>query len=454
MRHFSKIFAALLALALLPTVHAAPPAPNSGGAMYSTIVSQSYDKAQMVTETHLANGLTILSKEVHAAPVVYFSVWYKVGSRNEISGQTGLSHILEHMMFKGTTDLPPGAIDHLFLTNGGQINASTGEDRTEYHELIASDRLELAARVEADRMENSQFDPTELAHEMVVVRSELEGDNNSPGFDLETNAFLPTAFTAHPYHWPTIGWRSDVEAVANRRDVIYGYYKKHYMPNNAIVVMVGDFDTQKAVGICQKYFGVYPAGKLEQHYITPEPPQRGERRVVLKRPGTTGQVLIGYHVPQTGQPDHYVLDVLSGILSGGRSARLYQALVEKGLAQSATPATTTIVIPYLLTFDATPSAGVSNETVEKALEDEVARLQTTPVTPDELQRAIKQAEAGFVYQNDSVSEQADQIGTLRGHWLSALSGGLPGQDPPGVARRHPAGRQAVFHARQSHGRPL
>ena len=384
----------------------APPAP----APYGQIVSQTFDKAQSVTETHLANGLTILSKESHAAPVAYFSVWYKVGSRNEISGQTGLSHILEHMMFKGTNDLPPGAIDHLFLTNGGEINASTAEDRTEYHELIASDRLELAVRVEADRMENSAFNPTELAHEMVVVRSELEGDNNSPDYDLYDNTFLPAAFTAHPYHWPVIGWRSDVEAVSNRRDVIYSYYRNHYMPNNAVVVMVGDFDTKKAVALCQKYFGVYPAGHLEQRHITPEPPQRGERRVTLKRPGTTGQVLIGYHVPETGQPDHYVLDVLSQVLSGGRSARLYQNLIEPGIAQSASAGDEDQRDPYLMTFDGTPSAGVTNAAVETALEAEVTKLQTTPVTADELARAIKQTEAGFVYQNDSVSQQANSLG--------------------------------------------
>ncbi len=351
-----------------------------------------------------------MSKEAHAAPVVYFSVWYKVGSRNEISGQTGLSHILEHMMFKGTTDLPPGAIDHLFLTNGGEINASTAEDRTEYHELIASDRLELAARIEADRMENSKFDPTELSHEMTVVRSELEGDNNSPGYDLYTNTFLPEAFEAHPYHWPVIGWRTDVEAVSSRRNVIYSYYKNHYMPNNAVVVMVGDFDTKKAVGLVQKYFGVYPAGHLEQHHITPEPPQRGERRTVLQRPGTTGEVAIGYHVPQTGQPDHYVLDVMSQILSGGRSARLYQDLVEKGIAQSAGAGDEDQRDPYLMTFDGTPSTGVTNAAVETALEAEVAKLQTTPVTPAELSRAIKQTEAEFIYQNDSVSEQANELG--------------------------------------------
>ena len=395
--------AALLALGA-GAVHAAP-TPADG-----RIVSQSFDKIQNVTETHLANGLTVLSKEVHAAPVVYFSVWYKVGSRDEISGQTGLSHILEHMMFKGTKDLPPGAINHLFQSNGGQINASTAEDRTEYHELIASDRLELAARIEADRMENSQFDPTELAHEMTVVRSELEGDSNSPGFDLYDNTFRPAAFTAHPYHWPTIGWRTDVEAVADRRDVIYAYYKQHYAPNNAVVVMVGDFDTAKAVGIVQKYFGAYPAAKLETHYVTPEPPQRGERRVVLKRPGTTGEVVIGYHVPKTGDPDHYVLDVMSQILSGGRSARLYQALVETGTAQSAGADNQAQRDPYLMEFDGTPSQGVTNGALEKGLEDEIAKLQAAPVTTEEVARAVRQMEADFVYRNDSVSEQANTLG--------------------------------------------
>ena len=402
-RYFSCLAAA--AVLLLPAA-AAHATPN-----YGMVVSQSVDKAQGVTETHLANGLTILSKEAHAAPVVYFSVWYKVGSRNEISGQTGLSHILEHMMFKGTTDLPPGAINHLFLTNGGEINASTGEDRTEYHELIAADRLELAARIEADRMENSKFDPTELAHEMTVVRSELEGDSNSPGFDLVANTFTPAAFTSHPYHWPVIGWRTDVEAVSGRRDVIYDYYRRHYMPNAAIVVMVGDFDTKKAITIVQKQFGVYPAGILDTHNITPEPPQRGERRVTLKRPGTTGEVLIGYHVPETGQPDHYVLDVMSQILSSGRSARLYQALVEKGIAQSASGSDQDNKDPYLMVFDATPSAGVKNAAVETALEAEIAKLQTTPVTAEELARAIKQTEATFIYQNDSVSGQANDLGS-------------------------------------------
>lgn len=383
---------------------AAPITPNG------RIVSQTYDKTQMVTETHLANGLTILSKEDHAAPVVYFSVYYKVGSRDEISGQTGLSHILEHMMFKGTHDLPPGSIAALFQKNGGQINAATSQDYTYYHELIAADRLELAVRIEADRMENSAFDPVQLSHEMHVVLSELEGDANNPGWQLYNFALLPQAFEAHPYHWPTIGWIPDVVAEGHNRSVIYNYYRAHYMPNNATVIMVGDFDTKAAVALCQQYFGVYPAGHLEQHHITPEPAQNGERRVILKRPGTVGEVLIGYHAPALGTKDHYVMDVISQILSGGRSARLYQDLVEKGIAEDASADNEDHADPYLFTLDANNRSGVANPTVEKALEDEVTALQTTPVSQEELHRAFNQIDASFTYENDSVSEQADQIG--------------------------------------------
>ena len=377
---------------------------------YGKIVKQSVDAAQGITETHLANGLTILSKENHAAPVAYFGVFYKVGSRNEVSGQTGLSHILEHMMFKGTKTLPPGAVSRLFQRNGIEFNAETGTDYTYYHELLSSDRLELAIRVEADRMRNSAFDPTQLSHEMTVVRSELEGDSNDPGFQLYDYGLLPTAYSAHPYHWPVIGWTSDVEAVANRRDVIYAYYQNHYMTNNATVVMVGDFDTKRAIGLCQRYFGVYASGKLVSSHITPEPTQHGERRVTLKRPGTVGEVIIGYHAPALGTQDHIVLDVIDQILSGGRSARLYQALVETGLAEEANAGNQDQKDPNLFTLDGSVRSGVANDAVEKALLAEVAKLQTAPVSADEVSRAANQVSASFIYQNDSVSEQAEQIG--------------------------------------------
>lgn len=399
------LLAIALSLLCAAAAFAASVAPTNG-----RIVSQSHDKVQGVTETRLANGLTILTKEDHAAPVVYFSVYYKVGSRYEISGQTGLSHILEHMMFKGTHDLPPGSIAALFQKNGGEINAATTQDYTFYHELIAADRLELAIRIEADRMEGSAFDPVQLSHEMHVVLSELEGDANNPGWQLYNFALLPQAFQANPYHWPVIGWIPDVEAVAHNRAVIYKYYRDHYMPNNATVIICGDFDTKAAVALCQRYFGVYPAGDLEQHHITPVQPQNGERRIILKRPGTVGEVLIGYHAPALGTKDHYVMDVISQILSGGRSARLYQDLVETGIAEDAYADNEDHKDPYLFTLDANDRAGVSNSTVEKALEDEMTKLQTSPVTEEELHRAFNQIDASFVYQNDSVSEQADQLG--------------------------------------------
>ena len=404
---------ALLCHGALAAPAASPQPTTASSASVSKnaqVVSQKYDAIQSVTETHLANGLTILTKEDHAAPVAYFSVYYKVGSRDEISGTTGLSHILEHMMFKGTKDLPPGSISALFQRNGGEINAQTGQDFTYYHELIAGDRLELAVRIEADRMENSLFDPEQLKHEMTVVRSELEGDFNDAGYQLYDINFLPAAFVAHPYHWPTLGWRSDVEAVANNRQVIYDYYRNHYMPNNAVVVIVGDFDTKAAVGLCQKYFGVYGSGHLVTHHITPEPPQNGERRTVLKRPGTEGEVLIGYHVPGIGTEDHYTLDVISQILSGGRSARLYQALVDTGLASGANGGDPDMKDPFLFTIDANDRAGVDNDTVEKALEAELEKLKTSPVTARELQTAFNQIDASFTFQNDTVSAQGDQIG--------------------------------------------
>ena len=245
---------------------------------------------------------------------------------------------------------------------------------------------------------------------MVVVRSELEGDSNSPDYDLYNNTFLPAAFTAHPYHWPVIGWRSDVEAVANRRDVIYSFYRNHYMPNNAVVVMVGDFDTKKAVALCQKYFGVYPAGHLAAHHITPEPAaaRRAARDFEAPRHDRPGFGRLPCPGNRPARPLCAGRDYPDFVGRPRRSS--VSELVETGTAQSAGAGDQDMRDPYLMTFDATPSAGVTNAAIEAAMEAEIAKLQATPVSADELSRAIKQTEAGFVYQNDSVSEQADQLG--------------------------------------------
>ncbi len=381
-----------------------------GGWPGGTVVGYSYDRTLNVTTTKLDNGLTILTKEVHASPVAYFAVYYNVGARNEVIGQTGLSHILEHMMFKGTRDLPPGAIDRLFSRYGFDYNASTDIDVTEYHELIPADKLELAVHVEADRMANSAFDPTELAHEMVVVRSELEGDSADPVGQLGEFVFLPLAFQAHPYRTSTLGWRADVENAAKHRDVIYKYYKDHYMPNDATVVVVGDVETAKVVAQCRKYFGSISAGKVESHYITPEPPQTGERRAVLRRPGTVGHVTLGWRAAPLGSPDHYTQDVISAILSSGDSSRLHQALVETKIAQSVSTLSVNSHDPYVFEVDADAYAGVPIANVEAALEAEINKLSSGTVSQEELDRAKSQIETQFTYQSDGVSDQAAQLG--------------------------------------------
>lgn len=363
----------------------------------------------------LSNGLLVLTKEVHAAPVVQVMVFYKVGARNESVGKTGVSHLLEHMMFKGTKTLKPGEIDRQFDLVGAPNNAWTSEDMTAYHETLAANRLELALKIEADRMVNATFDPAEHKREMTVVRSELEGGENSPD-TLLYQAVLASAFQAHPYRWPVIGWRADVENVS--RDEMYAYYKNWYAPNNAILVLVGDFDTNKTLGLVRQHFGKIPARPVNRNFITPEPPQRGERRVEVRREGTTPRTLLAYHVPRFGHPDYYALDVLSTILSGGRSARLSQSLVETGIATSAYAYNADHADPFLMILGATAQQKKTATDLEKALLADVDKLQTDLVTNAELARAQNQIEASFTFERDSIPDQAQTLGryAVWGDW--------------------------------------
>ncbi|MCC2670047.1 MAG: peptidase protein, partial [Armatimonadetes bacterium] len=360
-----------------------------------------------VTETVLPNGLKILTKEVRNAPVVSFAVWYRVGSRNERTGITGSSHLLEHMLFKGTKTRPPGEISRALFINGATFNASTYYDWTNYYETLASDRLEMAMQIEADRMQHSLVDAKQLASEMTVVRSELEGRENSPG-TLLFQAVSAAAFEAHPYQWPIIGWRSDVENMP--RDAIYNYYKTHYGPNNATVVIVGDFATDQALAMVKKYFGGAKRIPEPVKVYTAEPPQRGERRVTVRRSGSLPMVLIGYKSPAASNPDTYALDLLASILSDGRSSRLYQSLVEKQIATSADAGNPSLKDPYLFTFSATARPGVDADRLEKAILEQVERVKSEAVTAEELARAKSRTAADFIFQNDSVTAQANQLG--------------------------------------------
>jgi zinc protease len=368
-----------------------------------------------VQETVLPNGLTVLVKEVRSAPVVSFSVWYRVGSRNEHTGITGVSHLLEHMLFKGTQQFRLGEIARTLSLSGASFNASTYYDWTNYYATLASDRLELAMRIEADRMVNSRIDKADLESEMTVVRSELEGGENSPG-RLLWQGVTSMAFQAHPYRWPVIGWRSDVENVS--RDAIYRYYRTHYGPNNAVVVLVGDVAAADAVRLARKYFGPLKAIPKPPEVHTAEPPQRGERRIVVRRSGSLPMALIAWKAPAAVDPDIYALDVLSGVLGEGRTSRLYQGLVEKGLATRVDANSPSLRDPFLFTVTATARRGVTAEQLEQALLQEVERVTTSPITAEELTRAQRRAEADFVFQTNSVTAQARQLGywAMIGDW--------------------------------------
>ena len=363
----------------------------------------------------LPNGLTVLVKEVRSAPVVSFSVWYRVGSRNEHTGITGVSHLLEHMLFKGTRQLRLGEIARTLFLNGASFNASTYYDWTNYYATIAADRLELAMRIEADRMVNSRIDKADLDAEMTVVRSELEGGENNPG-RLLWQAVVSTAIQAHPYHWPVIGWRSDVENVP--RDAIHQYYRTHYGPGNAVAVVVGDVTAADALRLVRQHFGpIKPLPKPLEVY-TVEPPQRGERRVAIRRSGSLPMALIAWKAPAALHPDTYALDVLAGVLGEGRTSRLYQALVEKGVASRVDAGSPSLRDPFLFYVSATARPGVSVERLETALLEEVERVTATPITDEELTRAQRRAEADFVFQTNSVTAQARQLGywAMIGDW--------------------------------------
>ena len=414
--HITPVLLAALAFGCaLPTPAQKQVAPTAADATQKNLAAGKPTELNGIKETTLPNGLTILTKEVHAAPVVYFSVWYRVGSINEQVGQTGMSHLMEHMMFKGTKTRGPGAISSALQSNGASFNASTWFDRTEYHETLAADRLELAMQIESDRMVNSLYDEAQHQKEMTVVRSEYEAGENRPGTAL-SKAVRLTAYQVHPYRWETIGFRADIENFT--RDEMYAYYQNFYAPNNATVVIVGDFDTPNALALVGKYFGAIPSHPIAQHFITPEPAQEGERRVTVRRAGTTPQIEIAYHIPAFGDPDRYALDVLGTALSGGRTSRFFQDLVQTGLASDASADYTGLRDPDLFDFDATAQPGHTNAELEQALLAEIEKLQTAPIAPDELKRAINQAEAGYIFGNESVSAQGSRLGenAMRGDW--------------------------------------
>jgi zinc protease len=361
------------------------------------------------TRTTLSNGLTVILREAHAAPVISWWVAYRIGSRNERSGQTGISHWVEHMMFKGTDEFPAGMLDRKIDRVGGQWNAFTSTDFTMYFETLPAEHVELAMRAEADRMINAQFDPDETESERTVIISERGMIENQPTFWLG-EAMRATAFRVHGYHHEIIGDTADLHSIT--RDDLYEHYRKHYTPSNASIVAVGAFDTDEMLKKIEAIYGDIPDQGEPQLFVRAEPPQIGERRITVERPGTTAFVRVAQRVPQATHDDWFKLEILDSVLTGpgggvdNKTSRLYQALVKTGVAAGISGGLQESIDPYLYTVGVTVNDGRTPEEAEAVVLREFERLSNEGITQAELDKAKKQARAAFAYGTETVTNQA------------------------------------------------
>jgi zinc protease len=380
------------------------------GVFLVLFAAMSFAQDMRVTEKMLPNGLKVLLKEEHKAPVVTFQVWYKVGSRNEKLGTTGMSHLLEHMMFKGTKKHGPKTFSQTVQRNGGNDNAFTAKDYTAYFETFAADRIAISLDLESDRMQNLLIAPNEFEPERKVVMEERRMRTDDDPTATMVEEMTAAAFIAHPYEWPVIGWMADIGNIT--RDDLYNHYRMYYAPNNATIVVVGDFNTGKLYSQIEKYFGRIPRGPAAPRVAAIEPKQLGERRIIVKKQAELPAVFAGYHTPDIKHPDSYALEVLQGILSSGKSSRLYKSLVyDKQLALYAGGDYDDISNdPNLFYVYAGVMPGKSTGEVEQALYAEIEKLKTAPVTDEELQKAKNQIEASFIMGQDSIFYQAMLLG--------------------------------------------
>jgi len=371
-----------------------------------------------VKEYTLDNGLKVLILEDHKVPLATFQVWYRVGSRNEQSGKSGLSHLLEHMMFKGTPKYGSKEFSKIIQRNGGVDNAYTTNDHTTYFQTMASDRIGLSIDLESDRMTNLTMDPKETMAERAVVMEERRLRTEDDPQNALFENMIATAIKEHPYRRPVIGWMSDIDAI--QRDDLYAYYKKYYAPNNAFIVVVGDVNPDEVMRKIKDSFGQMKESELQKSHISQESQQDGEKRVSLKKEAELPYVLAGYHVPSIPHEDSYGLDVLSTILSGGKSSRLYKSLVyEKKLALNAGADYSGMYMdPFLFFLWGTPAPGKDISELEKMLYAEIEAIKISPPSEQEVQKAKNQIEASFVFGQDSLYMQAMKIGKfeLLGGW--------------------------------------
>jgi len=371
------------------------------------------------TETTLSNGLKVFLKEIHTAPIISSWLWYRVGSRDEVPGRTGVSHWVEHMQFKGTPQFPANILDKSISREGGTWNAFTYMDWTAYFETMPSDKIDLALRLEADRMVNSQFDPNEVASERTVITSEREGNENEPLFILG-ETIQQTAFRVHPYHHEVIGDMADLLTMT--RDDLYNHYRKFYVPNNAVMAVAGDFDSNSMLARIRDLFEAVPAGTEVPRLSRKEPEQNGEVRLSVEGPGETSYVQVCYRFPPASHPDFFPLSVLDSLFAGpsnlnmfsggisNKTSRLYRALVDKEVVVSVHGGAQATIDPFLYTITMTVHPKRKPEEAIAALDKEIQRVKDEKVSREEIARAIKQARALFAYGSENITNQGFWMG--------------------------------------------
>jgi zinc protease len=401
-RSFLFLFVALGSSLLLPAADPAP-AKVEGFSYVRTVGAIS-------EYTLSSNGLTVLLLPEHSAPVVTFMVTYRVGSRNEVTGTTGATHLLEHLMFKGSenyNDAKGNSVKQFLETVGGNYNATTYLDRTNYYAETGNEHLEGYMAIEADRMRNLWLREDDRRPEMTVVRNEFEIGENDPTQALDKEIFA-AAFQAHPYHHSTIGWRSDIEKVPIEK--LKEFYDTFYWPDNATVSVIGDFQPEKALALVKKYYGKYPhAPKPIPQVYTEEPEQTGPRRVIVQRAAELGVVGLSYKSPAATHPDIAALNVLGNILSSGKTSRFYRALTDKNLTTSVDAGAGYFHDPSLFQIYANLAPNATHEQVEKVLVDEIDRLKKEGVTAAEVATAVGKIVASMAYKRDGTFAIASNL---------------------------------------------
>ncbi|MBI5676487.1 MAG: insulinase family protein [Nitrospirae bacterium] len=371
-----------------------------------------------VYEEILPNGLKVLLLKDPDAPLAVFQIWYNAGAINDQTGKTGLSHLLEHMMFKGTPKYGPKTFSQIISRVGGVDNAATSEDYAMYFQKLAPDRLNLSIELEADRMRNLIIDPKEALSERDVVMEERRMRTDDDPQSVVYEEVVSTAFKNHPYRRPVVGWMSDLEKITS--EDISKYYETYYAPNNAFIVVAGNIQTDSILKKIRNEFGPIPKGQEIMPVSLGEPQQMGERRVYVKKEAELPYILIGYKAPNILDEESYALDVLAFILSDGKSSRIYKSLVdEKQVALSAGASYSNFQkYPFLFFLSGTAAPGKGIDEVEKGLYEEVEKIKNAPPSEKEVQKVKNIVEAEFIMDQDSISSQARLmgLGEIIGDW--------------------------------------